>query len=308
MSAARVTVVTVTYNSADTVGQALLAMKASVDAGLVADYLVVDNLSRDGTPALVRREHPWVTLIETGENLGFGRGCNVGIARARTPYVLLLNPDAELPREALARLVEFLEATPRAGVAAPAIRQPNGRLQFSADLPTPLGIVSQALGLADSAAETSVIGPGSPPARAGWVCGAVVLLRRAMLDAIGGFDPRYFLYFEETDLWHRAADAGWEIWTVGEAVASHVQGSSSGSDARALWHGCIPEHYFESRFHYLTEHFGRPAAVAAELGELGALAGRAAIRALRGQDVDLFLTRIRAPILRRPALRGGAVS
>lgn len=94
--------------------------------------------------------------------------------------------------------------------------------------------------------------------------GAVLLLRCAMLGEIGAFDPRFFLYFEETDLCRRASSAGWGIWAIGTAVADHLDAASAKSLQRRMFQTCIAEHYFRSRFYYLEKHFGWPAAVATE--------------------------------------------
>ena len=298
MSAAKVTAVVVTYNSSDVVAHALHSLRESFDAGVLAECVVVDNASRDATAERVRAQHAWCSLMQSSENLGFGRGCNLGIARAATEYVLLLNPDATLPRAGLERLVEFLERRPEAGAAAPAVCEPGGGLQPAGALLTPLGVLLDALGI--DAHERRPIRPGDAPFRSPWVCGAVVLLRRAMLEQLGGFDPRYFLYFEETDLWRRAQRAGWEIWAVGEAVGTHLKNASARTAGRELYYGCLAEHYFPSRFHYLAEHFGWSAAAAVELAELTVTLLRAAVRTLRRRDLGELAARLRAPLLRRP--------
>ena len=113
--------------------------------------------------------------MRRSENLGFGRGCNLGIARATTPYVLLLNPDATLPRAALELLVRCLEQRPRAGVAAPAIREPGGKLQPAGGLLTPRALLYEALGI-DCEEQKRTIYPGEAPFRTSWVCGAAVLV------------------------------------------------------------------------------------------------------------------------------------
>jgi GT2 family glycosyltransferase len=294
-----VTVVIVAYNSAGVVSHALESARESRDAGIVEGCVVVDNHSSDHTVEVVRRDHPWCTLIENGENLGFGRGNNVGIDRARGRYVLLLNPDAALGAEGLEQLVSFLDAHPGAGAAAPAIRQPDGRWQFAGDLLTPRDVVLEAIGHPQALERRRTIRAGEPPFRTSWLCGAVVLVRKALFDEIGGFDPRYFLYFEETDLWQRAHRAGWELWAVGQAVASHSQGGSAKGEGRRLYHGCIAKHFFRSRFEYMRAHFGWPKAVAAELVELGLISARAAIRAVRGRANDDFRTRLEGPVLGR---------
>ena len=292
-----VTVVIVAYNSRAVISHAIDSAKQSRDAGIVEECLVIDNNSSDDTVEVIRRVHPWCTVIESGENLGFGRANNIGIRRARTPYVLLLNPDAALDTAALERLVAFLAAHPRAGAAAPAIRQSDGRWQFAGDLLRPRDVVLEAMGHSRALERRRTIRAGEPPFQTTWLCGAVALVRKSLLDAIGGFDPRYFLYFEETDLWRRALNAGWQLWAVGEAVAWHSQGGSAKADGRRLYQGCIAEHFFRSRVEYLCAHFGWRKAAAAELVELALMAARAAAHAVRGRRSDDFWTRVRAPVL-----------
>jgi N-acetylglucosaminyl-diphospho-decaprenol L-rhamnosyltransferase len=142
--------------------------------------------------------------------------------------------------------------------------------------------------------------PGEPAFRTDWLCGAVLLGRRSVLARMGGFDPRIFLYFEETDLCRRLLDAGMELWAVGAARATHVGGSSTKSVSFRKTRGCVAEHYYESRFYYLSKHHGYPAAVVAELGELGLLCMWSVGRWLLRRDGTAFRERIRSPVLRKP--------
>ena len=305
MSIAPVTAVIVSYNSRGVIASALESLRSAYDAGIVAECVVIDNHSADATGELVKREHPWCRLLQNHENVGFGRACNLGFERAHTRYVLLLNPDATLAELDLRRLVSFLDTTPAAGVAAPAIREPGGGLQPAGGLLTPRGLLREAV-LGTVSADRQPIIPGAAPFRTDWVCGAVALLRRSMLEQLGGFDPGYFLYFEETDLWRRAQRAGWELWAVGEAVATHIKAVSASSVGRELYFGCVAEHYFRSRFRYLAAHFGWPSAAGAELLELGVVWMRALVWTLRGRDLAPLKTRLKAPVLggsaREPAV------
>lgn len=297
-----VAIAIVTFNSRNVISAALGSAKECLDSGAATQCIVVDNKSSDGTAEFVRREFPWCTVIESGDNLGFAQGCNLAIESSTAPLVLLLNPDAVLPEPDLRRLMAFLAENPRAGAVAPAIRQPDGRLQFTCGLPTPVGFLR---GVVSRAVADGVryIEPGESPRQADWLCGAVVLLRRAMLDDIGMFDPGYFLYFEETDLWRRAKASSWELWTAGEAVALHLQGASAKTVKQPLYDGCIAEHFFRSRFRYLHKHFGWPAAAAVDAAEVGLLGAKAIVRVMRGRPADDFWLRMRSPFFGRGGQR-----
>lgn len=296
----QLTVVIVSYQSRDTIGATLDALRESYDAGL-ADAVVIDNASPDGTADFVATHFPWTTLVRNHNNVGFGRGCNQGFKCVATPYVLLLNPDAVIDLKALTVLVGFMISTPRTGICGPAVKETSGALQPAGGLPNPWKIMLRPLlpGWASSGQRHVV--PGEAPAATDWVCGSVMLLRWKMIEEIGRFDPRFFLYFEETDLCYRAQRSGWEIWTVGEAVAGHVNAASAKTTKADMMWGTISEHYFKSRFYYLSKHFGRPAAVMAELGELFFMFMRAGVNLARGRSSRSLGPRLRAPILKLPA-------
>ena len=189
-----VTAVIVTYCSRRTIGAALDSIGSSKKLGLL-DVIVVDNASNDGTTKFIREHYPWVMLIEAGANLGFGRGCNLGFEKVRTPYTLFLNPDAIFPQKALKTLINFMESKPAAAMCAPAIREANGDLQVAGVLPTPLALIMESFGLCGYP-QRRQIKPGDDPFQTNWLCGAILLVRSDAFRAIGKFDPRFFLYFE----------------------------------------------------------------------------------------------------------------
>jgi GT2 family glycosyltransferase len=295
-----VTAVVVCYRSRDAVARALKSLQPAHESGLLR-CIAVDNHSGDGTAEMVRATFPWATSIDSDENVGFARGCNLALARATTPYVLLLNPDAELSLPDLHRLLEFVEARPLVGMAAPAIRMADGRLQHAGGAPTPRHLLAQACRPRWLPPGRRTIQPGGPAFRTDWLCGAVLLVRTAMLRDIGSFDPRFFLYFEETDLCRRAVAAGWQLWAVGGAQAQHLGGASARATGSPLVHGCIAEHYFRSRFRFFRKHHGLAVACLTEVAELAVLAAVALVRSLAGRDIEDFRIRVRAPILGRPA-------
>jgi N-acetylglucosaminyl-diphospho-decaprenol L-rhamnosyltransferase len=294
----QVTAVIVSYQSRQTVAAGLNALHGAHATGF-ANVVVVDNASNDGTADFVAKCYPWVTLVRSAENLGYGRALNLGMEQVTTPYVLLMNPDVVLPGIAVRKLVDFMETHPRAAMSAPAIIEDGGSIQLAGVLPTPWHMIVTATGL--RSARQRPINPGGAPFQSDWLCGAILMTRLKSMNAIGGFDPRYFLYFEETDLCRRVIAHGGELWAVGEAVARHAGSDSAKRTNERLYKSCIAEHYFQSRFYYMAKFFGWPLAAAAELLEYSLLALRVFCRIGTGKRPDAtVLDRLRAPLLRLP--------
>lgn len=301
MSKKPITAVMVTHQSERTLPDALSALRRCHDEGLL-DLIVVDNGSRDRTWRILEQQADWALDRISGTNVGFGKGCNIGLASVTTPYTLFVNPDAVVEPPALRELLGLLEAHPAAGIVGPAIIEGEGEatsLQATGPRPTPWSVVRREVPVLERYADSWPIIPGSDPVRTGWVCGAVLMARTDLLKSLNGFDPRFFLYWEETDLCQRAESAGFEIWAVGRAVARHVQGASSPADERKIF-GCIGRHFYQSRYYYLTKHHGILAASFAEAAEFGLLLMRTAIDVLRGRGTGRIRPRLEAPLFSLP--------
>ena len=299
MSNPAITMIFVSYNSAETIGDALDSAREGYDAGLT-ECIVVDNVSQDTISELITNKYPWVEFIQSETNVGYGRGCNLGLERAKTQYVLFMNPDAVLPVDDLKILLDFMNDHPKAGLAAPAIIESKGSYQGAGPLPTPMGLIYKALGIRRKQWQHDPILPDAHACQADWVCGAVMMARRKVIKELQGFDPRFFLYYEETDLCKRVLQSGYEIWTVGQAVARHISGASAQGESKQLFGGCIAQHFFPSRFYYLIKHHGYIPAMIAETCDLIILLSRGFLPWLRGRGRGEVRARLSAPILRQP--------
>lgn len=294
-----VAVVVVSYNTREDLGACLRSLAST--AANTLEVVVVDNASRDGTPAFIRERYPWVRVIEPGANLGFGRGCNLGLAAVTTPYVLFLNPDAVMPVESLRKLVAFMDRTPKALMSAPATENYGGKeWQAAGGLPTPMTILRAALGRRGRPNFQRTIHAGEAPFRADWLGGGIMLIRCDGMRQLGGFDPRFFLYFDETDLCKRAIAVGHELWAVGEATARHAGGTAAKASGERMYRASIAEHYFRSRFYYLIKHFGWFAAVFTEATELAILAARSLAKKALSRGGREFAERLSGPVMRLP--------
>lgn len=302
-ASARVTAVIVTYQSRTTIALALDGLRPAHDDG-VADCVVVDNASSDGTADFVAEHYPWVSVVRSGGNLGFGRGCNLGFRAVSTPYVLFLNPDAVLGPASLRTLLDFMDAREQVGIAGPATATHGGDLHWAGMLLTPRGLLRSALRLGQVYPQKRTIKPGEAPFQTNWVCGAVMLIRSSTFRELGGFDPRFFLYYEETDLCLRTERAGMEIWAVGQATAQHTVGVSAkqtGEELSSDEYGCIVEHFYPSRFYYLVKNFGWVSGVVAELAAVSAERAHWAVKALLNRADARQRGWPKRPVLRMPA-------
>jgi hypothetical protein len=207
----------------------LRACRSAREAG--AEVVLFDNSPGDGTADLLRREEPSVRLLSATRNLGFAAGSNRAAAGAGTDFLLFLNPDAELTPGALDALVAALDEDASAGIAGPAIVFPDGRPQPSvrrdptASAMLELFTIWKFLFVFRRAYRRY----RSPPAVRGpveVVMGSALLVRRGLFEALGGFDERYFMYFEDADLCRRSRKRGAAVLFVPAATAVHEGGVS----------------------------------------------------------------------------------
>ncbi|HET9691028.1 MAG TPA: glycosyltransferase family 2 protein [Acidimicrobiales bacterium] len=228
MTPAAVEAVVVNHNAADH----LAACIASLRAAGVDRVVVVDNASDDASEAVTRRAG--ADWLPAGANLGYGRAANLAAARLQGPAVLVANPDLVVDAGAVAALVARLDAEPDLGVVGPQITNPDGSLYPSGRrFPDMVDAIGHGLlGAVNPdnrfTARYRMLGwDHADAARVDWVSGACMLVRRATWEAVGGFDPAYFMYMEDVDLCWRVARAGWGVGYEPAATVMHVQGAST---------------------------------------------------------------------------------
>ena len=249
-----VSIVIVSYNGRDVLERCL-----SEVAGGPHEVIVVDNASTDGSAELARERFPSVRLVALGENVGFGAANNEGMRIASGRYFLLLNSDAWPVADAIERLVAFAERRPEVGVAGPRLRSLDGSVQISVrGFPTLWRLATEYFFLRKLAPGTPLLnafyGAGfdyESEREAEFLMGAVLLLRRDAVEQVGGFDPSFFLFSEETDLCYRMRKAGWKVVFTPEAEFVHVGGAS----ARREW-GRMYREQLRSHLRFFAKHEG----------------------------------------------------
>ena len=254
-----VVVVVVSWNTRELLGRCLESLHEDALSGL-AEVWVVDNASTDGSPEAVAREHPWVRLVASDENLGYGRAVNLVAAQTDSPWLVASNADVALRPGALERLVAAGEADPGAGLLAPRLVLPDGSTQHSV-WPFPSAFVHVMANLppflvprriGDRLALFRMWDPGRAR-RVPWAIGAFLLVRRAAWERIGGFDPEQWMSAEDVDLGWRAREAGWATRYVPEAVVEHEESAAAGQ----MWGEDLPIHWQRCSYGWMERRFGR---------------------------------------------------
>ena len=233
-TAPAISILIVSFNTRDVLRECLESVKLS-SRNLSVETIVVDNCSHDGSAAMVREEFPWVNVIESPENLGFGRANNLAFEAATGRYIVLLNSDAFLQANTLCLSLEKMEANDAVGLASGRLVGRDGELQPSARMfPSPMRQLLVISGLADRFPKSRFFGQADrtwadpmQAAEVDWVPGAYSIVPASILHQHGFFDPRFFLYSEEVDLCLRIQNSGYKIMYWPEICVVHVGGESS---------------------------------------------------------------------------------
>ncbi len=263
-------VVVVTYFPGETLERFLDTLEKATTRKV--QVVLADNSSTDGAPErAAEREH--VRLLPTGGNLGYGTAANRGVAALgpEVGWVVVANADLEWEQGALDTLLEVAWRWPRGGAFGPLIREPDGTVYPSARL-------LPSLGRGVGHAVFGKVWKGNPWTRAyrqesgeptervaGWLSGSCQLLRREAFAAVGGFDERYFMYFEDVDLGDRLGRAGWSNVYAPSAAVMHIGGHATARAASKM----LAVHH-DSAYRYLADrHRGlawKPALAAIRAG------------------------------------------
>ena len=254
-----VTVIVVNYNSGS-LSHAVIRSAAADLAGVEWNAIVVDNASPDGSAAALDGLER-TTVIRNARNVGFGAAANQAASQTAAPLLWLLNPDCVVIKGAFNALRATLEKHHDCAIAAPQLLNGDGTTQASArgnptawtglfgrhSLLTKL-LPDVSLAKANLPAK-DLVASGVESAVVDWVMGASMLVRRPPFDAVGGFDERYFLYWEDADLCRRLRDAGWTTRYVPGAIVAHPGGASAAT-ARAF----ASRVFHESAYRYYATH------------------------------------------------------
>lgn len=248
-----VAVVTVTYASDRDIGDFLATVGAST---VPVEVVVADNPSSSSAQTIAIATSMGAKVVRSPSNVGYGGAANLGV-RSVGPgisYVLISNPDVRLEVDTIEKLAAALDAGPEIGLIGPLIRDADGHVYPSARrIPSLRTGIGHAL--------FSRLWPTNPWTRAyrvddadpteprdvGWLSGACFMVRRDVFDAVGGFDERYFMYFEDVDLGYRVTKAGWINRFDPSAAVTHTGAASTTTARREM----LREHH-ASAYRFLS--------------------------------------------------------
>lgn len=287
----------VTYNSAPLIGCLLDHLQRDMQthaSELKMEVVLVDNHSADCTAALVAAQYPWVKLVASPVNLGFAAGNNLAARQASGKLLLLLNPDAVPEPGALAQGVRLMQAQPEVGLGGGELRDPSGAAQPSARMfPSLRDEFFTFSGLAHRFPNHPLLGrlnrggtDSQAVADVDWIPGAFVFIRQDAFEQLGGFDERYFMYYEEVDLCRALQSRGWRVRYWPELKALHIGGASARTvkQARVSRAGSQLELWrMRSALLYYRKHHGAWAAGVLHAQERGWFLLRRLRSLLRGQ-------------------------
>ena len=247
LGGAKLGVIVVNFNAGALLTECVGAALASE---IAVDVVVSDNGSSDGSLVSLGERYGddrRLRIIENGQNLGFARGSNVAVSVIVAPHLLFLNPDCIVRPGTLARMVAFMETTPKAGMSGCVVRDPCGAEQVASRrvIPDPWIGLARLLHverlwpslMAGKRLDRTDEPLPDQPVEVEAISGAFMLVRREALEDVGLMDEGYFLHCEDLDWFVRFRREGWRIYLVPDTEAVHHKGVCSvGRPISVLWH------------------------------------------------------------------------
>ena len=256
-----ISIIIVSYNTIEITKIALKHLFASMQ-NYEFEIFIIDNASVDHSADILRNEYPNITLIENKVNVGFGRANNQVLPYINSRYVLLLNTDAFVEPDTISKTVQYMDTHPQCGILGVKFLGRDGELQPSCRyFPTPLNIFLNRTGLNRVFKHTKMVDDMSwdhaTVRNCDWVPGCYYLVRKEVIDQIGLFDPRYFLYYEEIDHCFAAKNAGWQVTYFPYTTVVHLGGESAKTEGEITTTGRqIESLQIESELLYFKKNHG----------------------------------------------------
>ena len=227
-------VIIIAYNSCDFIPACLKSIRDACE-NVDAQVIVLDNGSKEPVLPEIKAFFPEVTWLESKENLGFGKGCNLAEKHATKPYLFFVNPDTVVSRDSFTRVLDFMEEHPEAGTVGCRILNEDGSLQWACrrSFPTIVSAVSKTVGLAALFPKSKLLASynmtyADPDAitEVDAISGSFFCIKRELYESLKGFDEDYFMYGEDLDLCFRTKVAGFKNYYTPSTNILHFKGQS----------------------------------------------------------------------------------
>lgn len=245
-----VSIIIVNYNTKELLADAIESVKTKT-ININFEIIVVDNASKDDSVSYIHKRFQDVKVIVSEENLGFGKANNLGAKMAKGKYLFLLNSDTLMINNAVKILFDFLENNidKQIGIVGGNLYTYNMKENFSYStyLPTLMSHLFYRLYISSLLSNETFNKTGQSK-KVGQIIGADLMISKELYNKVGGFDPFYFMYVEDTDLQRRVTDLGYHIYSVPDAKIIHLQGASSLSYQKLKWEIEGYKHYFKKNY------------------------------------------------------------
>ena len=227
-------IIIIAYNSCDFIPACLKSIRDACE-NVDAQVTVLDNGSKEPVLPEIKAFFPEVTWLESKENLGFGKGCNLAEKHATKPYLFFVNPDTVVSRDSFTRVLDFMEEHPEAGTVGCRILNEDGSLQWACrrSFPTIVSAVSKTVGLAALFPKSKLLASynmtfADPDAitEVDAISGSFFCIKRELYESLKGFDEDYFMYGEDLDLCFRTKVAGFKNYYTPSTNILHFKGQS----------------------------------------------------------------------------------
>lgn len=220
----RLTVIIVAYNSEDFIEDCVRSLLENLPEK--SEIIVIDNNSSDNTAKKLENFVPKIDLIKSTTNLGFAKANNLAAKKVQGNYLFFLNPDTQITGSIFNELLGFYERESDAGIVAPKLIQPDGKVQESVkNLPTIWRAIKEFIFLMPHA-YSQFIPKDDDFTEVESVYGAAMLIKRDLFNKVGGFDERFFLYYEDVDLCKRIRKLGKKIYYYPKVSIKHIVGGT----------------------------------------------------------------------------------
>lgn len=254
-------IIVVNYNTSHLLDEFFEAL-SSASPHLLVQILFVDNASKDASRNVFRSKYSSVPVTFNEVNVGFGRANNQAVPLIQGRYALLLNTDAFVAPDTLTKTLAWMDAHPDCGVLGVKLTDRAGALQPSCRyFPTPFNIFLNRTGLQRLFPWVVLVDDmtwdHASVRECDWVPGCYYLIRHEVLDKVGLFDPRFFMYYEEVDHCRRVKAAGWKVMFYPDTSVVHLAGESAKSAAALSKARQISGLQVESELLYMRKHYGR---------------------------------------------------